>query len=382
MVQDVEDVSLKQAASLGKKKVSLEHELNEIKSASCSIEQLVKDGTSISTVVDVTDTLLAPRIVYGPEMQRSSFSVYRGLFKRLCTLGPNCTVGILAGSNREVHDFIYGNSTHEILECQEVVQRWKDRNYVVLGLAVLGTPESWKPQQCYKVLMELNSPGSAVLLLVQRNRSATPECWEVDMTVTQDQQDEAFLAVSLESVMSNKKKTTEATMSHFSEIGITFMDKLQSECHNALLRHVSRSFSQASQESADNMEMELNPVPADGNCFFHSVLGALNYGRYKATQRKETGYAIERHHVQAEEALASKLRSSLLDGDCQDAEWQKVAEMLKAKSGAVDVTAVPSICWKMRIGLRLTIAPEAQGQEWNTLGIDILSRQIDAAIRI
>ena len=106
------------------------------------------------------------------------------------------------------------------------------------------------------------------------------------------------------------------------------MDKLESETHNALLHHVSRSFSQASQESADNMEMELNPVPADGNCFFHSVLGALNYHRYKATQRKDTGYAIERHHVQAEEVLASKLRSSILDGDCQDAEWQKVAEML------------------------------------------------------
>ena len=66
--------------------------------------------------------------------------------------------------------------------------------------------------------------------------------------------------VSLESVMSNKKKTTEATMSHFSQIGITFIDKLEFEAHNALLRHVSRSFSQASQESADNMEMKWNPV--------------------------------------------------------------------------------------------------------------------------
>ena len=375
MVQDVENVSLKKAASLGKKKVALEQELDEVKSASCSIQQLAENAIPItSTVVDVTDTILAPRMLYGPEMLHSSFSVYKGVFKRLCTLGPNCTVGILAGANREVCDFIYGNSTHEILECQEVSQRWNERNYVVLGMAVLGTPESWKPQQCYKALVELNSPGSSVLLLVQRERSATPECWEVDMTAEQDQQDEAFLAVSLASLMCNKKKTNDVTMCHFSQIGITLMDKLESETHNALLHHVSRSFSQASQESVDNMEMELNPVPADGNCFFHSVLGALNYDRYKAAQRKDNGYAIERHHVQAEEALASKLRSSLLDGDREDAEWRKVVEMLMARSGSVDLTAVPSISWKLGIGLRLTIEPEAQGQEYNTLGIDILSR--------
>ena len=176
----------------------------------------------------------------------------------------------------------------------------------------------------------------------------------------------AFVAVNLQNMAECKKSGIQSFQGHYSMLGVTCQDTAMSLAHNRLLDLMTManpgwSSSSHQDESCDSTRnYRLHVVPADGLCFFHSVINAINFTEYQKIPRKESGYAQNQRHVHQEEQLAKKLLQSVLEKcDPTIPDEKKLAEDL-AESCSVPLVAIPVLCAKLKFSVRVTIASEAR----------------------
>lgn len=62
----------------------------------------------------------------------------------------------------------------------------------------------------------------------------------------------------------------------------------------------------------DKHELEVQFTPADGYCFWHSILGCLDFDNWKAVPRKDSGYSINSRLVKEEEDKARALATMVM----------------------------------------------------------------------
>jgi len=366
-------LSLKEAAKKGKEKLSVDTELAHIKAI--TTDNMAKIATAdethaVTEINDITQEMIAPKTFFGPSLKPSKFATYKGMLRKLANCEESVTVGILAGTAGDgevlrIVDLITGNSTDEILACPEVKERWKVRKYEIMGLAVLHVPDSFDVHSTLKFLSPLKSPLTTLLLLCGKNKCRDFEAFEVD--VCSDDPNSAFVAVNLQSVAENKKSGIQCFQGHYSLLGVSYQDTALSLAHNRLLDLMTManpgwSSSSHGEESCDSTRNYcLHAVPADGLCFFHSVIHAINFTDYLKIPRQESGYAQNQRHVQQEEQLAKKLLQSVLEQcDPTIPDDKKLADDL-ADACSVPVDAIPMVCAKLKFSVRVTISPEARG---------------------
>ena len=159
-------LSLKQAAQLGKEKLSLDSELAHIKAI--TEDNIAKIATAaeapaVTEINDITQEMIAPKTFFGPRLKPSQFVMYKGMLRKLANCEESVTVGIMAGyagdgEAMRIVDLITGNSADEVLACPEVKERWQVRKHEILGLVVLHVPESFHVYSTFKLLSQLKSP--------------------------------------------------------------------------------------------------------------------------------------------------------------------------------------------------------------------------------
>ena len=350
---------------MGKEKVNMDGELApQIKANTDDSISKLAESQEPSTVMqarDITGEVLAPLLCEGPAMKPSQFFMYKGMLRKLSNYEETSAVAVLAGGQGDgdrIHDMITGNSIDEILGCPEVAMRWESRKAVIMGLAVLHAPATFNVHSTLTMLTSLKTPLNTLLVLVGKNGCRDIEAFEVDKTAPET---EAFVAVNLQSVCENKKMGVNSFAGHFSLLGVTYQDKALSMAHNQLLKVIT---------AADATEMEdltepqssfvLNAVPADGSCFWRSIIHAIDFSAYPSIPRKESGYAVNARQVEQEELLAKKLMDSVLQQcDCSKGEDGILAKELST-SPQVSLSLVPLICDKLQIGVRITLSAEAR----------------------
>ena len=361
---------MKKAAQMGKEKLAQEVELKQIKEQTKNaMDTLVEPKASpwMAEAEDITRDILAPRIMQGPDLKSSTFSVYKGLLRKLTVCREGTSVGVLGGREMRVQDCVLGNSTEEIFMCPEFKKRWTELGFGIMGLAVLGAPVDFNIRSICSLLTSLKSSLETLMTIVVKQESNIPEVWEVTPSAPDD---ERFNPVDVATAMENRKAGVHIFCGHFSLLGVSSSDKAVSMAHNIILQSLasSESLSRDDKTAVDKdsdmkadaaiAHYQINVVPADGMCFWHSLIGALNKGEYDLIPRKPSGYAANSRHVAQEEALAKKLVSEVLDQADGSPEDQVCANELR-ESPVVDLVLVPWICAKLKIGIRAMVHSEA-----------------------
>ena len=94
-------------------------------------------------------------------------------------------------------------------------------------------------------------------------------------------------------------------------------------------------------------------------CFWHSVLGSLDFDVWKTVPRKNSGYSTNQRIVKTEEDRARKFMKTTMERvRDRDLETSRCDEILA--TGCVDVMDIDFIAKALGIGVRCTISDEAE----------------------
>ena len=184
------------------------------------------DGSSssvVSSVEDVTANFLRP-VETKDKVPHSTIHVYKGILARLSGLikTNDRSMGILAGKDSVVRDVILAPSVEFAVSKTEVMDRWTEREYEVLGLCILDHVK--KPESYQHDLMKLPNPNNRDLLLIASNMGAQPTAWLYHQCEKSGVQEVPFSLVSLQTGRGRGKDET-FTVVHAKDVGVEFQDQ-------------------------------------------------------------------------------------------------------------------------------------------------------------
>ncbi len=134
---------------------------------------------------DITAEFIKPLEKIQPDLPESDIFVYKGILMRLAGLSGSWSndnvqeqfMGVFAGKDSTVMDVILAPSLESALNTPEVLNRWLELGYQVLGLAVYGSMDA--PDTFGKELSRLLDISKSDLILLAFNGSMSPCVWMV-----------------------------------------------------------------------------------------------------------------------------------------------------------------------------------------------------------
>ena len=111
------------------------------------------------------------------------------------------------------------------------------------------------------------------------------------------------------------------------------------------------------QSLDENWYKQVN-VPADGLCFFHSIIASLDESWHRIPREHTTGCAQNKRVLKKEEEIAKKLRSNAI---AQASEMGIVCNesLDEIEKGHVSLSDVQWLASALGLAVRCTIPPEA-----------------------
>ena len=107
----------------------------------------------------------------------------------------------------------------------------------------------------------------------------------------------------------------------------------------------------------DKHELEVQFTPADGYCFWHSMLSCLDFDNWKAVPRKDSGYSVNSRLVKEEEDKARALATMVMATATKNgADTARIADI--SKTGCVEVVDVQWLVCALKMNIRCTISDE------------------------
>ena len=321
---------------------------------------------------DITHEILAPHLTFGPDLDISCIHMYKGLVKAVAEISSR-PMSILAGKDNMVLDAIVADFPEQVLNNQHVKDRWEKYGYSPLGIAVLKSPENVNKCSSQAFLDDLCAMSDSTLLLVMLNNGVSKaQCFELPQldpgSGSSTDCKRKLCPVGLASIEENKKKGYEYHVLPVEKVGVTMKDETMALVHAAIRDHVEHMVHADSSSFQDQepridrgtVHMLLKPVPADGLCFFHALRSSINFEAYQSIPRHDGGYALNSRQVALEENLAKEILQAVLDNVDYTCERDAVsAAMLHESNGTIDLELVPFLARQLRLGIRVTIAPEA-----------------------
>lgn len=186
-----------------------------------------KHAEMIETAQDITAEFIKQPILDTESLlPQSEIVVYKGIIRRLSGIvakeNSNHTIGILAGKDNSVSDVVLGHSIEDVLNSQEVRNRWMTHEYSVLGLVVFEALEN--PEKYKKHMLSLQEDyAPQVLVLLAFDGSPIPKSWDVRK---EDQKDISFTAVSVSKTRSRHKGDAFAVL-EVSKVGVSYQDEVR-----------------------------------------------------------------------------------------------------------------------------------------------------------
>ena len=341
------------------------------------VAQSLQDSTTVALkdATDITKTILAPRVRYGPPVAHSTISLYKGILKKLAQ-NSGRKLGVFAGTKNVIYDAILADTTEQVLENVEVKERWNSLGYVPLGVVVFNASNSIS-QAFLPTLLSLQSENSHLLLaLFKSGDCSNPECYELETdslksasssTDSTDKKKIPLIPVSLESASDNKKKGCNYTVVHVEKVGVTVADEVTALVHTAVGEYIQDAVNNAvniahasKQATVDKVPMVRKLVPADGLCCFHAIFHCMHFSQYSKIPRKSSGFAVHPRQVLIEEACAKNMLEAVLkQADPMCPAHSACAASLSENRGVVDIHLLPFVAQALSITIRCTIDEQA-----------------------
>ena len=327
------------------------HQASDLKDIVCDLAD--QKGIDVGDTKDITTSFLEATKPKKSERPTCTYFVYRGLVQSL--LGRSVTehqklVGIMAGAKNSVIEICIAENVQEALACSELKSRWEKLQYDLLGLVVW---DHEKDPQKYTEPMALllSKQAEKALLLLLVHSSGHTHTWEFNASSDQ----EAFIQVDMCNTNKNRRKDTDFKIYPLDRVGVTFEDTAKSAIAKAVGAHLHaalhESHPKTSVPTPTLHTFKKFSVPADGFCFWHSVLAGLQFDQFSKVKRLLDGCAVNARQAANELKAAKQLRKTVAGSEDADELFQH---------GYVGLSQIHAIGEALNLAIRVTVEPEAR----------------------
>ena len=305
------------AEKAGKSMVATEKALDSISKDSEEVfmeamgKQKPPDETDMK-LVDVTHTMFAK--AEQESLPESTISIYKGLIANLMSWGRKTydgkLCGIMAGDGESVTDCVVCTDFDKCIQSDTLSSRMDDLGVHPMGLVVWIKGKEPSIEQFSPLLQALESLFDPIILMVMSGGN-DPCIWEV--SISQDG-DVKYQRCSGAKSESGRKKKEKYRVVDFQALGKNTTNNMSDVLASLLKKSVKEKVTGKVKKVSgdDKHELEVQFTPADGYCFWHSMLGCLDFDNWKAVPRKDSGYSINSRLVKEEEDKTRALATMVM----------------------------------------------------------------------
>ena len=358
--------SMTAAQKVGKAAVSTEKALSSIaKQSEISFQEAMEHQSPPTTqeikFTDVTHTLFAKQVE--DEFLPSSFCIYKGIIANLTSWGRqdqgDYLCGIMAGDGKSVLDVVVSSNFQGCISSDCYQERLSNMKLQTMGIVCWVKDFKQPLDKFVQPLRDLKSPSKTVILLVMCG-GLDPMVWEVFLP---DEGDAKFTRCSGPKTQSGRKKNEEYRVLDLSALSKSTTDTMNDTVAKVFQDNFKNMVAQKlkATEASEARKLQVHYVPADGFCFWHSIVGALEFDAWSAVPRKESGYSSNHRIVKNEEEKAKSLmQMTMARASGMDVDADTIANIYQ--SGCVEVGDLHWISNAMGISVRCTISDEARNR--------------------
>ena len=350
---------------VGKSYVATEKALDGIsKQSEATFQEAVEKQSPVDTdkeikFVDVTHKLFEKPVI--DEFPQSSVCIYKGIISNLISWGRegqgDKICGIMSGDGKSVLDVVICTDFQLCITSDRLSKRLSNLSLQPMGLVVWAKDFDIQLHDFAQSMQDLKSPYDTQVLLVMCG-GHDPRVWD---THIQEDGDVKFTRCNGVKFQTGRKKEEKYRVVDFSALSKNTVDNMH-DAVSAVLQDVLKEALSKKLKPFDIHEacdLQEHCVPADGLCFWHSVLGSLDFDVWKTVPRKNSGYSTNQRIVKTEEDRARKFMKTTMERvRDRDLETSRCDEILA--TGCVDVMDIDFIAKALGIGVRCTISDEAE----------------------
>ena len=296
------------------------------------------------------------------QLPESKFCIYKGIVANLMSWGRNDSVGklcgVMAGDGRTVSDVIISKDFKKCIESELAINRWEDLAIKPMGIVVWVKEPQHSVDSFVTLLHELKSPFTTLMLVIMCG-GKDPAVWDISIS-----KEGVVTCCQCDGVkaQSGKKKDEKYRVVDFDVLGHTTTSSMSSTVAAMLKKSLKQRFSEKMSPSsslhAETSNLSEHLTPADGFCFWHAILGSLDFERWIAVPRKDSGYATNSRIVKQEESMARALMTEAMGKAIENGVDPNVIEEIK-DTGCVCVEHIPWVSKALQLNIRCTISDEA-----------------------
>ena len=312
-------------------------------------------------LVNVTHTVFTGCDVKLPELPKSQISIYQGIIANLMSWGRDDfggrLCGIMAGDGKSVTDVIMCKDLPACISADVTTTRWKSLNIYPMGLVMWKNDEIHSVDPYMPLLQSLDTPFQQ-LVFVFMCGGADPIIWDVSIS---DANVVTHWRCSGPKNDSGRKKDHKYRVVDFQALG----KNTEAQMKETMRAYFQESMNNKFQKKLDSLASSPRcqcaefTVPADGLCFWHAVLAAIDFETWSSIPRHENGYAKNKRSLKHEEDRAKALMNLAMEKATRgDVDKGRITEIQTA-GGCVDLGDLKWICIALGINVRCTISDEA-----------------------
>eukprot|EP00438_Fugacium_kawagutii_P014416 Skav236071 [mRNA] locus=scaffold2211:153024:160283:+ [translate_table: standard] len=256
-------------------------------------------------------------------------------------------LGILAGKDDVVLDVILGTDVSNILVTPELIQRWDNLQYQIMGLVEFVEDNAEvHTDMDLEHIQELFAQTQKPLLMIRIGNSTDPKSW-----MFHDDNDDAsakLTACKLDNEGKKRRKNADYRITPADQLGVTFEDEAAFLVSQAICNQMGKAIAKHSLDSKHRFEKVT--VPADGYCFWHSILASLQPKKYCSIERCASGWPVNKRQEKVEAAASKHLLQLAVNAGLDATEFPH---------GYVHLDQIALVAAKLNLAVRCTISDEA-----------------------
>ena len=270
------------AEKVGKSVVSADKALASIsKHSELTLQEVMEKqppttGTEIK-LVDVTHKMFEKHV--GEELPASNVSIYKGIIANLISWARGDQAdelyGIMAGDGKSILDVVICTNLQDCISSSSYANRLTKESLQTMGLAIWVKDFNDDVDKFLQPLKELKSPLNTLVLLVMCG-GHDPCVWEVTIP---EEGSATWTKCSGPKASSGRKKDEKYRVVDFDALSKNTSNNMQ-DTVSTMLRESSKELvcrKLKSRNGSEKCSLEEHHVPADGFCFWHCVLGTLDF---------------------------------------------------------------------------------------------------------
>lgn len=310
-------------------------------------------------LVDVTHKLFD--VPAQQTLPSSSICIYKGIIANLISWGrgnaPDKLCGIMAGDGKSVLDVVICTDFQACISSSRFAERLTSIEVQTMGIVVWTKEFKESVDEFVDKLKALKSPFDKVVLLVMCG-GHDPLLWEVSIP---SEGDITCTRCSGPKASSGRKKNEHYRVVDFDALSKSTTDDMKDTVSlvfkDSFKQMVSKKLKRL--EVRETCHLQEFFVPADGLCFWHSILGTLEFDSWNIVPRKESGYSTNNRIVKTEEDRARSLMENTLVRAAENGvSSYKIDEV--QMMGSVDMKHLQWIADALKFNIRCTVDDEAE----------------------